>query len=236
MCNFPHQSSNSFLITTRLSGKIEFLLKRLLIVSGSLSVLAAVYERVLRKRILNWGATEEEAAMALPGDELLPDAEMVATRAITIDTPPSAIWPWLVQMGVGRGGAYTYDWIERRFGLDIRNTNRIIPEFQNLSVGDVLPMRPGDPGMRIEVLEPERAMSARSEDGAWVWSFALLPSGASSRLVSRNRARVRTAAERAVMAVMEPASLVMERKMLRTLKRNAEGLTASDATVAQRGN
>jgi hypothetical protein len=219
-----------------LSGKIGFMLKRLLIVSGSLWVLGAVYERALRKRILNWGATEKEAAMALPGDELLPDAEMVATRAITIDTPPSAIWPWLVQMGVGRGGAYTYDWIERLFGLDIRNTNRVIPEFQHLSVGDVLPMRPGDPGMRIEVLEPERAMSARSEDGGWVWSFALLPHDASTRLISRNRARVRTAAERAIMAAMEPASLVMERKMLQTLKHNAEGLTGSGTAVAQRGS
>ena len=92
---------------------------------------------------------------------------MVATQAITIDVPPSAIWPWLVQMGVGRGGAYTYDWIERLLGLEMNSAAKIAPELQHLEVGDVLPMRPNDPGMRIEILDPERAMSSRSEDGAW---------------------------------------------------------------------
>ena len=63
----------------------------------------------------------------LPGDELIPTPNIVATRAVEIDAPPSAVWPWLVQMGPGRGGAYTYDWIERRLGVEIQNTDRIHP-------------------------------------------------------------------------------------------------------------
>lgn len=193
-------------------------------------LLAIGYLKLGRSRVLNWGATPDEVKSPIPGDELLQDAEMVATRAITIDAPPAAIWPWLVQMGLGRGGAYAYDWIERLFGLDIHNVDHIVPELQNLAVGDVIPMRPNDPGMRVEVLEPERAMSARSEDGEWVWSFVLAPHNGSTRLISRNRARVRGAGERAGMAAMEVGSLVMERKMLQTIKQLAETLEAQRRT------
>lgn len=76
----------------------------------------------------------------IPGDELIPKPDMSATRAITIDAPASTIWPWLVQMGSARGGAYTYDWIKNIFGLDVHSAEEILPEFQHLEVGDVLPM------------------------------------------------------------------------------------------------
>ena len=190
----------------------------------AIALLTVAYRRLLRRRVLNWGATAEEAAMPIAGDGLLPDAEMVATRAITVHAPPSAVWPWLVQMGVGRGGAYTYDWIEQLFGLDMHSADRVIPELQSLAVGDVIPMRPNDPGMRVEVLEPGRALSTRSEDGSWVWSFALVPENASTRLISRNRGRVRTPAERVAMAAMEVGSLVMERRMLAGIRDRAEAL------------
>jgi hypothetical protein len=94
-----------------------------------------VYFWFLRDWHLHWGATPAEVAGEVAGDELMPDPVIVATRAVEIDAPPSAIWPWLVQMGPGRGGAYTYDWIERRLGIDIHNSDRIIPEFQYLKVG-----------------------------------------------------------------------------------------------------
>ncbi len=75
-------------------------------------LLAASYPVLFRTRCLTWGATPDEFARNIPGDELLPDADEVSTRAITISAPPGCVWPWLVQMGSGRGGAYTYDWIE----------------------------------------------------------------------------------------------------------------------------
>ena len=176
--------------------------------------------------ILNWGATPGEADRRLPGDELLEDADIVATRAITIDAPPSAVWPWLVQMGPGRGGAYTYDWIENLLGLDIHSTDRILPEFQHVEVGDVLGFRPGEPGMRVEILEPEHVYSSRAEDGKWVWTFVLDASNGGTRLLSRNRIATRGASlgGKLGMLVMEPGSLVMERKMLLGIKQRAEAL------------
>src|SRR5215212_11032129 len=78
--------------------------------------------------VLTWGATPDEVERRLPGDELLDPADIVATRAIGIDAPPSAIWPWLVQMGPGRAGAYTYDRIENLFGLNMHSADRIVPE------------------------------------------------------------------------------------------------------------
>ena len=185
-----------------------------------------LYRRVLRDRVLTWGASAEEAARCLPGDELLEPAGVVATRAIEIDAPPSAIWPWLVQMGPGRGGAYTYDWIENVFGLDMHSADRIVPEWQQLDVGDVLRNKEGELGMRVEILEPERVLSSRSEAGDWVWTFVLEPRNGSTRLISRNRISMGGAAagQRLGMLLMEPGSLVMERKMLLGIKQRAERL------------
>ncbi|HEU5363243.1 MAG TPA: hypothetical protein VFU56_07850 [Gaiellaceae bacterium] len=147
---------------------------------------ALFYSRVVRKRVLARGATSEEAAGRLPGDELLEDADGVATRALTVDAPASAVWPWLVQMGPSpRGGAYTYDWIE-----------------------NVLATRPAD--------------------GNWVWTFVLDERGRTTRLISRNRFRLPRLRDRLGMIPLEPASLVMERKMLHGIKERAERLAAGE--------
>ena len=188
-----------------------------------LGVLGAVYFRLLRRPILTWGATDEEATATLPGDELLQDADGVATRAIDVDAPPSAVWPWLAQMGPApRGGAYTYDWIENLLGLDMHSVERVLPEFQHPRVGDTIGL--GANRMRYERVEPERVLSSRSEDGNWVWTFVLEERSDSTRLISRNRFRLPTLASRIGMLPMEPASLVMERKMLLGIKQRAERL------------
>jgi len=188
-----------------------------------LGALGAVYFRFLRGPILTWGATDDEAAATLPGDELLEDADGVATRAIDVDAPPSAVWPWLAQMGPApRGGAYTYDWIENLLGLDMHSVERVLPEFQHPRVGDTIGL--GANRMRYERVEPERVLSSRSEDGNWVWTFVLEERGDSTRLISRNRFRLRTLASRIGMLPLEPASLVMERKMLLGIKERAERL------------
>src|SRR5499427_8295475 len=158
-------------------------------IAGGAGLAAAVaalsYPTLFRRPCLTWGATPEEAARELPGDDLLADPHIISTRAITIDAPPSAVWPWLVQMGSGRGGVYTYDWIENLFGLGMRSADAILPQFQDLKQGDALPLGPGRPLMRVEVFEPERALGVRFEDGNWVWIFALLPDGGRTRMVSR---------------------------------------------------
>ena len=201
---------------------------RILIAVAGAAASAAAIDRLYRKHVrdwvLTWGATAEEAARPLPGDDLLDPADLVATRAIQIDAPPSAIWPWLVQMGPGRAGAYTYDWIENLFGLNMHSADRIHPEWQDLNVGDIVRSHDDRPGMRVEILEPERVLSNRSEAGDWVWTFVLVPENGSTRLISRNRIAMKGAAagQHLGMLVMEPGSLVMERKMLLGIKERAE--------------
>jgi hypothetical protein len=199
-------------------------------VRAALAVIGAgaVYLRWLRPWHMTWGATDVEARGPVSGDELMPGAGIVSTRVVEIAAPPSAIWPWLVQMGPGRGGAYTYDWIERLAGIDIRTVDRIIPELQDLKVGDEIEM----PGytMRVELLDPERAMVVRSSNGAWLWAFELRAVGDHTRLISRNSfdtSRL-TRQDWLVYPIIEPGSWVMERKMLLTIKQHAEDLTRTD--------
>lgn len=168
--------------------------------------------------------------MALPGDDLLADPAILSTRAIHVAAPASLIWPWLVQMGPGRGGAYTYDWIENLFGLGMHSADQILPEFQDLKAGDAQQLGGRGPVMRVAELDPEHALVLRSDDGNWVWAFALVPAGQGTRLISRNR--IADPGARLARAfytyVMEPGSLIMERKMLMGIKRRAERL-ARDA-------
>ncbi len=180
-----------------------------------------------RARCLSWGATQQEIRLALPGDDLLPEPEVVSTRAVTIATPVEDVWPWLVQMGPGRGGAYTYDWIENLFGLGMHSADTILPQFQDLAVGDNFRLGTRGPVLRVAVLDSPRAMVVRSDDGNWIWAFCLRAEGARTRLISRNRISVPDASRttRAVnQYLMEPGSLVMELKMLNGIKDRAEHL------------
>ena len=200
--------------------------------AGAAAVLGpASYLLFFRSRCLNWGASANEVAAKLPGDELLADAGLVTTRAITIHAPAGAIWPWLAQMGSGRGGAYSYDWIENLLGLNMHSAADILPEYQDIKAGDELPLGGRGPVMRVEVADPPRALAVRSADQNWAWIFALLPEGDSTRLISRNRIAAKALAPASrlfYLLFMEPGSLVMERKMLLGIKRRAENGEFSD--------
>lgn len=198
-------------------------------VIAALAVFAHVlYRTLLRQPILTWGATEAEAMSRLPGDELLEDADGVSTRAIEIGAPAADVWPWLAQMGPSpRGGAYTYDWIENLLRLDMHSVDRVLPEFQHPQVGDTIGF--GSNQLRVERVEPQRVLSWRSQDGNWVWTFVLAERDDRTRLISRNRFRLRTLGARIGMLPMEPGSLVMERKMLRGIKRRAEQMASPTA-------
>jgi hypothetical protein len=193
---------------------------------GATTVLLAAalaYSRWLREPILNWNATPEEVEARLPGDELLEAADGAATRAITIDAPPSAVWPWLAQMGPApRGGAYTYDWIENLLRLNMHSVERVLPEFQHPEVGESLGL--GANQMRYARVEPEHVLSLRSLNGNWVWSFILQARNGETRLISRNRFRLPKLKDKLGMLPMEPGSLIMERKMLRGIKHRSERL------------
>src|SRR5918995_6084418 len=177
--------------------------------------------------LLRWGATDEEVARAMPGDL----DHIGWTRAITIDATPEQIWPWLVQWGQGRGGWYSYDWLENVFGFDIHTADQILPEFQNLAVGDPICVAPDFCTNHVTVLEPNHWLSwqAKDEDDSpvWTFTFGLFPvNEAQTRLVVRESFRSDVVPAAAVFALEIP-DVVMEQKALHTVKERAEGITSS---------
>ena len=175
----------------------------------------------------NWGATRDEIARFFPGDELVPDATYVSTKAVTVDAPRSAVWPWLAQIGYRRGGLYSYDWLDRLFGyLDAPSAESVLPEFQYVKVGDWIPMGRG-PNWAVRVAEQDRALVLEPVPGHITWSFYLLPvSDKETRLVTRVRcAPPPSLAERLTMPFMNAAAFVMTRRMLLGIKRRAEALS-----------
>jgi hypothetical protein len=172
---------------------------------------------------------------SFPGDDLLAEADIISTRAVTVEAQPGAVWPWLAQMGSGRGGVYTYDWIENLFGLHMHSVDVILPEFQDIDVGDAQTLGKKGPTLRVAICEKDRVVVLRSDDGNWIWTFVLLPEGGSTRLVSRNR--IATPGASAPVRwlyryVMEPGSLIMERKMLIGIRERAEHLATARAASA----
>ena len=178
----------------------------------------------------HWGASRDETDRALPGDELLEQPDIVTTRGVDIDVPATSVWPWLIQMGPGRAGAYTYDWVENLAGIDMHSADELIPEFQNLEVGDCWKLGPRGAVLRVASVTPGSSIVLRSDDGNWVWAFVLVPETDRCRLLSRNRIQqpASHAARAAMRYVMEPGSLVMERKMLLGVKERAERAERAD--------
>lgn len=208
-----------------------------LVGAAVVSALAAAYVRFLRPRVLNWNASTEEANRLMPGDSILPDASLQTTRAITINAPPEAVWPWLLQMGPRpRAGAYTYDWIERLLGIDIENTDRILPEYQHLEVGETMGLNKKGDGIIVREVQPERFLVLQWTPARSTWTFGLYPEDGSTRLVSRNRLPGSGPLFwLGMIAFMEPGSLIMERKMLQGIKQRAEAL-ASARVPERRGS
>lgn len=184
----------------------------------------------LRRVCRTWGACDEERFQPMIGDDLVPFATYEATQAITIDAPPKRVWPWLVQMGYGRGGLYSYDWLDRLAGhLNCPSSERLLPEFQHLSPGDTVPIGRATE-LPVRVVTPTRTLAVGGEGDAsrWAWEFDLHPQEfGRTRLVSRQRSRGRRSlASRLFLLLLEPASFVMTRKMLRGIKRRAETIAA----------
>lgn len=170
----------------------------------------------------SWGATQDEVARALPGDELLrPDAPST-TRAITIDAPPELVFPWLLQIGYGRGGWYSYDWIDNDGRPSVA---RIDPELQRLRVGDRIEMLPGK-GPVVQQIEPDHHIV--STGGAETWCLLVEPTAdGTTRLISRWRQDWPMKPSTFVwIAIADPGAFVMEQKMLRRIRDLAE-LTAA---------
>jgi len=155
-----------------------------------------------------------------------------ATRAITIDAPPEEVWPWIVQIGAGRAGLYSYDWLDISFGiLDRPSANEIHPEYQTLETGDTIPLGDEGEGLLVKAVEPERALVTVPEslpEGTLTWVFALEPiEGRRTRLLTRNRGSIGWSLRWLVtLAIIEPAAFLMTRKMLLGIKHRAEAHAA----------
>lgn len=201
----------------------------------------AAYFLKVRPWLLTWGAEEDDLRGTLPGDELVQSPLYESTRAVTIQAPASRVWPWLVQMGQGRGGLYSYDWLENLLNLDIHSTDRILPEFQNLKVGDKVRLMPPDEEFElafdVHSIEPERALvlvtqgspEENFESGLpyGSWTFVLEPVGPeTTRLVVRLRSDYRPdfAGVMVNQVLLEPVHFIMERRMLLGIQERAEAL------------
>lgn len=183
-----------------------------------------VYAVTVRPWLVRWGATDDEVRRPLPGDDLVPEPAAQSTRAVTIHAPAAEVWKWLVQIGHGRGGFYSYDWLENLAGIEIHSADRVDPAWQSLAVGDFVRAAPAqripDAGWTVAALEPERALVLRG------WgAFVLDPiDGDSTRLIARSRMPGRPARLAAVRNAMtwELPHFIMERKMLLGIKARAE--------------
>lgn len=208
------------------------------VAAGALA--AGLSALVLRKRQLQWGATADEAAQTLPGDDLLAEADVVATRAIGIRAPAAEVWPWLAQMGQGRGGLYSYDAVENLVGCRMHSADHVVTDWQVVTEGDAFRIHP-DVALRVAAVEPPRALVVEggvSATGAatttgdptapydFTWAFVLVPDAEEgSRLLIRERYRCHSLAARLMIEAVSMVSFVMTERMLRGIRDRAEGRT-----------
>jgi hypothetical protein len=203
-------------------------------ITQSAALIAFLY--AARRYYRNWGTSKEECRARLAGDELVGDPVIQVTEAVWIDAPPSAIWPWLLQMGQDRAGLYSYQALENAIGLRFHNADRIHPEWQQLAVGDVLRLAPkgwmglqdGLP-LRVEAITPQRSIVVRTTAPNLpkaVWSFHLQSHWADhTRLLARARVGLRHPGEVLAVEPSRPAVALMTRGVLLGIKRRVQRQT-----------
>lgn len=209
---------------------------------AALIVLNLIATPFIGRRRLRWGTVGTEASDSLPGDELVPAPKWSFTLGIAIDAPPEDVWPWIAQIGQGRGGFYTYQTLENLVGCRIINTTETVPDHQQPAVGDHIFLHPTAPPMRIELVDPPNALvlfgspAEIGADGSWgmsSWQFAVTPGqGGGSRFLTRGRSD-HTPDWKSRLAFgrfpIEAVTFVMSRKMMLEIKRLAERGAASRA-------
>ncbi len=201
---------------------------RRLLLSGAVATLGliGVYVLLIRPWHLTWGATDDELRRPMPGDEIHANPSFNATRAVTIEASPEHIWPWLIQMGYRRAGFYSYDRIDND---RIPSADQIIPEYQSLEVGGLIPMATNAYAEVREMNLHRSMLWVFQGEGQWenaTWAWGLYEEGPHhTRLVSRLRVSYKWTRPSIVpMLITDVVELVMMRECLLGIKRRAEGL------------
>jgi hypothetical protein len=221
-------------------------MNKAILMLAALGAGVATYVAAIRPRIIRWDATDDEVRRSLPGDELTPDARLVSTHAITINASAGEIWPWIVQIGNGRAGWYSYRTIERLVHdgklRDEGASRRILPEFQHLQIGDFIPvgngafqvadmkpehyliLQPAFEMMSRERFDPNEPTSGTPDRSNAGFNFILEPIDAqTTRLIARVRLTSKSLLETLLMCgFMEPGHFIMQTKMLRGIKQRVE--------------
>ena len=203
---------------------------------------SAAYILLARPRQLRWGATDQELDESLPGDELVANVDLSATRAISISASADQVWPWIAQLGQGRGGFYSYDFLENLVGCDIHSADRIVPEWQDVAVGDKVRFAP-EVGLDVALLERGRSLVLRggvpigntAPPYDFTWAFALRDKpDETTRLLVRERYAYTRPWARVLVEPTEAVSFVMSQKMLRGIKDRAERAGGATQVLSQR--
>ena len=206
-----------------------------------LTTVAAAGIWVARRWQLRWGATAGESGGILPGDDLIRAPGLAATRAITIGAAAGQVWPWIAQLGQGRGGFYSYDFLENLAGCDIHSADQIVPGWQDAEVGDQIRLAP-QVALAVARLEPGRSLVLRggvpmgdtSPPYDFTWAFVLredLPG--TTRLLVRERYGYTRPWARLLVEPAEAVSFVMSQKMLRGIRDRAERLAAATSQAPE---
>lgn len=199
-----------------------------LAIMGVLAAVAALtYHCVIRPWHLCWGTIGDETTRSLPGDDFASGTDVPVTHAVGVNATVGDVWPWIVQIGQRRGGFYSYAWLENLFGCRMTNATGIVPQWQQLAVGDEIWLHPKAPPLKVVAIEPERALvlGGRSERSAFSWAFVLEElKDEGSRLIVRGKGHwgMGWLEKPFNYFIDEPAHFIMERKMLLEVKRLAE--------------
>jgi hypothetical protein len=213
------------------------------LVGGSAVVVTAVASPILRRAYNSHGATDAEVSSSLPGDDLVKHPKLGYTRAVTVEVSPAEVWPWLVQMGQGRGGLYSYDSLENLVGCGIHSAAEILTDHQRLEAGDIIRSGPDSypcwivmdvepshhlvlqgAGTPADVAVPEVVDEVPARGyvaSTWQWVLRPTAGGRATRMVVRQRLTY-SPGQAAIWRVVEPINFIMERQMLLGIKARAE--------------
>jgi hypothetical protein len=201
-------------------------IKKVLFGAGLFMVVGLVtYLLIIRPWHLSWGATDEEVSRTMPGDEMVVNPSFNGTRAVTIEASPEEVWPWLLQMGYLRAGFYSYDSLDNK---GIPSAEHILPEYQNLKVGDEIPVAEGA-FVTVVSMKPNKSMVWKFQTGAWgnsTWAWGLYPKDERhTRLITRLRIKYNWFSSSIIsMLMVDVVELVMMRKCLLGIKRRVEAM------------